>query len=46
MAQASTNKDADEAVEEEGIKEFVLNILLLIQALHHEIGQCQTYQPA
>ena len=45
MAQAGTNKDAQEAVNEEWIEEFVLYFLLFIEPLHNEIGQRKANNP-
>ena len=45
VAYAGSRKDADEAVEEEGLEEGVLDLLLFIEALHEEVGACEAYHP-
>ena len=45
VAYAGSRKDADEAVEEEGLEELVLDLLLLIETLHEEVGACEAYHP-
>ena len=42
MSQTGTYEDTNEAIEEQGVEELVLDLLLLIQALDHQIGQCQS----
>ena len=37
MAQAGTNQDAEEAVDKEGVKVFIFDLLFLIQPLHDQI---------
>ena len=46
MTQAGTQQDADKAVEEQWVEQFVLDVLFLIKTLDDDVGQCQTYQPA
>ena len=46
VAQAGANQDAEEAVDEEGVEVFVLNLLLLVEAAYDEEGDGQTDEPA
>ena len=45
MSQSGTNQDTEETVDVEGGEELVLDLLLLIQAFHHEKGQCDSNAP-
>ena len=46
MSQSGTHQNAHEAIDEQGVKEFVLDLLLLIETSHDQIGQSQSYEPA
>ena len=45
MAQTSTYQDTEEAVECKRVEIFVLNLLLLIEALNQEVGQNHSDDP-
>jgi hypothetical protein len=45
MTQASTQQNADETIDEQRVEEFVLDFLLLIEALYDEVSECQANQP-
>jgi hypothetical protein len=42
MAQAGTNQYTQEAVEEQGVEQFVFDLLLLIKLTHQQVGQGKT----
>jgi len=46
MPQTGTDQDAEEAVEQEGVEELVLDLLLLVQTAHDEVGDDYTDEPA
>ena len=46
MPQTGAHKDADEAVDEQGVEQLVLYLLFFIQAFHHKVGQQQSDEPA
>ena len=46
VTQTCPDDDAKEAVDEEGVEIFVLHMLILIEPLHHEVGQKEPYKPA
>ena len=43
VAQARTDQNAQEAVDEQRLEQLVLDLLLLVQAPHHEVGQQQAH---
>ena len=45
MPQTGTKQDAEETIEEQGLEEFVLYLLVLIEFLHYEVGACQAQHP-
>ena len=46
MAQAGTGQYAYEAVKKEGVELFLRYALALVEFVHYNIGQRQTYAPA
>ena len=46
VAQTGTHQNANEAIDEQRIEQFVLDFLVFIQPFHHEIAAHEAYEPA
>ena len=46
VSQACADEDAYEAIDEERVEESFLHLLLAVEPLHDEIGECEADEPA